>query len=299
MKLILFIVLVFLMVCCVPVRVLVLNPISSVYYGVRDFISYIHYCKWRNAKDGYIYCFVGLFGKGKTLATVHYIVKQYKRKNDKMIYDFERKKWVQQRINIVSNVDLSVPYVKFTGLQQIVDISKMQHDYDMQHDCRTITLVLGDEFSVQLNSRNFKSNINALFLNSLLTCRHHHIGIVYNAQRFGHVDALLRQVTFHVIDCDKLWRIMVHREYDAWDLENAASPNNIKPLRRYGWFIRDRNFNAYDTLACVDNLSKSCEEGDMLTETEILALQANTGSDMEAVSKPSRKYRHNMKKTHK
>lgn len=288
-----------LFILCVPFRVLVCHPIRSIFYAVVDFYKWLRYAKWRNAKDGYIYCFVGLFGKGKTLASVHYVLRQYKKKNNKRVYDFERKKWVTQRINVVSNVDLSIPFVKFTGLQQIVDISKTQRDYDLENDTKTITLVLGDEFSVQLNSRQFKTNIDALFLNTLLTCRHHHIAIVYNAQRFGHVDALMRQVTYHVIDCNKVWRFMCHKEYDAWDLENATTPTNCKPLRSYGWFISDKDFNAYDTLACVGNLIKSCEDGDMLGEEEILALQANNGSDMEAVSKPSKKYIKSMRKRSK
>lgn len=285
-----------LFVFCVPFRVAVLNPFSTIFNSVVDFYKWLKYRKWRDAKDGYIYCFVGLFGKGKTLASVHYVLHQYKKKNGKKVYDFDRKKWVTQRINVVSNVVLSIPYVEFTGLQQIVDISKTMRDYDMEHDTKTITIVLGDEFSVQLNSRQFKTNIDPLFLNTLLTCRHHHIAIVYNAQRFGHVDALMRQVTYHVIDCNKVWRFMCHKEYDAWDLENATTPTNCKPLRSYGWFVRNKDYNAYDTLACVGNLIKSCEDGDMLTEEEIIALQANNCSDMDVVSKPSKRYIKNMRK---
>lgn len=92
---------------------------------------------------------------------------------------------------------------------------------------------------------------------------------------------------------------MVHEQYDAFELENAADPTLIRPKRRFGWFIDDKAFNAYDTLACVDNLAKSCAEGDMLTETEILANQGNTGSDMDAVTSPSRKYIRARKKTAK
>jgi hypothetical protein len=198
-------------------------------------------------------------------------------------------KWVTQKVNVLSNVDLNIPYVKFEGLQQIVDVSKSQHDFDYANDLLTCTVVLGDEFSVQLNSRNFKKNIDPLFLNTLLTCRHHHITFVYNAQRFGHVDALLRQVTSSVVDCNKIWRFMVHAEYDAWELENASTPSLVKARRKFGWFIKDKDYNAYDTLACVDNLTKACEDGDLLTEEEILALQSNNGSDFDAVSEPSRK----------
>lgn len=280
-------------------RTIVCNPISTVKYSIVDFMKYLKYKQWRDLKSGFIICFVGLFGKGKTLASVHYVLTQYKKYNDKKVFDFNRKKWVTQKVLVLSNVDLSIPFVKFTGLQQIIDISKKMRDIDEKNDTLTITLVLGDEFSVQLNSRQFKTNIDPLFLNTLLTCRHHHISIIYNAQRFGHVDALLRQVTSYVVDCNKVWRIMVHAKYDAWDLENATSPSMCKPLLRYGWFIRKKDFEAYDTLACVDNLIKSSESGDMLSEDEILTLQNNIGSDMDVVKHTSRRYKRNMKRTHK
>ena len=279
-----------LFIFCTTFRQIVLHPFSCIVYGISDFINWVHYCGWRNFKSGFIICFIGLFGKGKTLSAVRYVCKIYKKKNNKRIYDFNRKKWVTQKVMILSNVELSIPYIKLTSLRQIIDVSNQMREIDAENDTLTITLVLGDEFSVQMNSRQFKSNIDALFLNTLLTCRHHHISLIYTAQRFGHVDALLRQVTSYVVDCDKMWRIMRHAKYDAWDLENATSPTMCKPLLKYGWFIRDKDFNAYDTLACVSNLEKSYNDGDMLTEEEILALQGNNGSDMEVVSKPSRRY---------
>ena len=130
----------------------------------------------------------------------------------------------------------------------------------------TCVLVLGDEFSVQMNSRSFKTNIDPLFLNTILTCRHHHISLIYTAQRFSHVDALLRQVTSYVVQCDKLWRVMRQKYFDAWELENANSPSLCKPLRRSGWFVSNIDYNAYDTLACVGNLVKSMKDGDMISE---------------------------------
>lgn len=41
-----------------------------------------------------------------------------------------------------------------------------------------------DELSVQMNSRSFKDNFNAYFLNTLLCCRHYHISFYGSAQRF-------------------------------------------------------------------------------------------------------------------
>jgi hypothetical protein len=71
-------------------------------------------------------------------------------------------------------------------------------------------------------------------------------------------------------------------------------------MRRFGWFIENKDFAAYDTLACVENLSKSCQSGDMLSEDEILALQQNpVSSDMDVVLKPSRKFIRTSKKRRK
>lgn len=288
LELLLFII-VFACIMSVCVRVIVTHPISSVWYGVIDIYKYFRYRCWNNCATGTISCYVGLFGKGKTLSAVHKVVSLYKRYNDKKIFDFYRNKWVTQKIHIISNVSLAIPYEDFVSLSQIVAVADRMRSLDEQNDTRTCTIVLGDEFSVQLNSRSFKSNIDPLFLNTLLTCRHHHISLIYTSQRFNHVDALLRQVTSYVYTCNKVWRIMVHEQYDAFDLENASDPTLIKPKRRFGWFIRDAAFNAYDTLACVGNLTKSCKEGDMLTEEQILDLQRNNPANLDGVVNPSRK----------
>lgn len=283
----------------VTIRVVLSHPVSVVYYGCIDLYKYIKYKQWNNCKTGKLLCYVGLFGKGKTLSAVHYIVTMYNRYNDRLVFDFNRMKWVTQKVHVISNVDLSIPFERFESLYQMVFVADHMRQMDQHNDTLTVTLVLGDEFSVQLNSRSFKSNIDPLFLNTLLTCRHHHISLVYTSQRFNHVDALLRQVTSAVITCNKCWRIMIHGEYDAYELENASDPTQVTPKHRFGWFIKDSAFNAYDTLACVGNLSKSCKDGDMLSEEEILALQQNNGANMEAVSRPSRKYIRTQKKMRK
>lgn len=288
LELLLFII-VFACIMSVCVRVIVTHPVSTVWYGVIDMYKYFRYRCWNNCATGTISCYVGLFGKGKTLSAVHKVVSLYKRYNDKKIFDFYRNKWVTQKIHIISNVSLTIPYEDFVSLSQIVAVADCMRSLDEQNDTRTCTIVLGDEFSVQLNSRSFKSNIDPLFLNTLLTCRHHHISLIYTSQRFNHVDALLRQVTSYVYTCNKIWRIMVHEQYDAFDLENASDPTLIKPKRRFGWFVKDAAFNAYDTLACVGNLTKSCKEGDMLTEEQILDLQRNNPANLDGVVNPSRK----------
>lgn len=240
---------------------------------------------------GELVAYVGLFGKGKTLSAVHKVVTAYKKYDGKKVWCSRRKKMVTQRIKVISNVALSIPYEDFVSLEQIVVDADRKAAYDDENDTLTITLVLGDEFSVQLNSRNFKKNIDPLFLNTLLTCRHYHISLFYTAQRFMQVDALLRQVTSYVVDCDKLWRFQGNNEYDAWEMENATNVMLIKPLRRRCWFVKDSDYNAYNTLACVGNLKKEMEAGNMLSEQEILALQMNPDSvNMDGVVRPSGKY---------
>lgn len=298
LELLLFII-VFACIMSVCVRVIVTHPISTVRYGVIDLYKYFRYRCWNICATGTISCYVGLFGKGKTLSAVHRVVSLYKRYNDKKIFDFNRNKWVTQKIHIISNVSLAIPYEDFVSMAQIVAVADRMRSVDKKNDTLTCTIVLGDEFSVQLNSRSFKSNIDPLFLNTLLTCRHHRISLIYTSQRFNHVDALLRQVTGYVYTCNKIWRIMVHEQYDAFDLENASDPTLIKPKRRFGWFIKDAAFNAYDTLACVGNLTKSCKEGDMLSEEQILELQRNNPVNIDGIVNPSRKLKRASKKLRK
>lgn len=285
----------------VSFRVAFMNPFATVGYFLKDVFDYFRYKKWRNCRTGLIVCFIGLFGKGKTLSVVHEIVQGYYRRYDgRKVYDAYRGRWVTQKVHIISNVDLiGVPYERFVSLTQLVSAAERYRDIDDENGTLTVHLVLGDEFSVQLNSRSFKSNIDPLFLNTLLTCRHHHISLFYTSQRFNHVDALLRQVTSYVISCKKCWRFMVQSKYDAYELENAYNPLDVKPLARFGWFIRNRDYAAYDTLACVDNLSKACREGDMLSEDAILALQQNMPVDSQNITTPSRRFLRRMKKMKK
>ena len=281
-------------------RCAVFHPVYLVRYGVSDLILYIRFQRWNECQTGELVAYVGLFGKGKTLSAVHKVVSMYERYNGMMVYDRDRQMWVEQRVKVLSNVALNIPYDDFVSLQQVVHCAEKNGEYDREHETLTVTLVLGDEFSVQMNSRNFKSNIDPLFLNTLLTCRHYHISLYYTAQRFGHVDALLRQVTSYVVDCDKLWRFQRQNLYDAWEMENATNSQLLTPMARRCWFVTDRDYNAYNTLACVGNLQKSFKEGDMMTEEEILSLRRNEQqANMEGVVKPSRKWRRSQRKLRK
>ena len=273
----------FIIVIClfsVFIRTLLLNPLKTIFYGIKDTILYFTQHRYDNMQTGKLICYTALFGGGKTLSCVHYVNSLYRRYNDKRVYDIDRKKWVTQKVHIISNVDLTIPYEKFTSLSQVVRVADQFKELDQINDTLTCTVVLGDEFSVQMNSRNFKTNIDPLFLNTLLTCRHHHIMLIYNAQRFSHVDALLRQATTYVVECKKIWRVVIQTTYDAYTLENTSDPLSVKSLGSRGWFVRNRDFELYDTLACVGNLKHSVETGDMLSEIEIINNNASQRYDL-------------------
>lgn len=281
------------------VRCAVFHPISVLRYGVIDICNYIFHKGADWCPSGELVAYVGLFGMGKTLSAVHKVVSMYNRYNGKVVWCGRRKKLVKQRVHILSNVSLSIPYEDFVSLEQIVLCAERNAAQDDANNTLTVTLVLGDEFSVQMNSRNFKSNIDPLFLNTLLTCRHYHISLFYTSQRFGHVDALLRQVTSYVVDCKKLWRFQRQNLYDAWELENASNTLLLTPMAKKCWFVHNRDYDAYNTLACVGNLKKSMQEGDMMTEEQIIALQQNQQSNMEGIAKPSRRWMKSKKQQNK
>lgn len=259
-----------LMLFSVFIRTIILNPHLTLYYLPIDIYHFFKYRIFDQMDTGKLICYTALFGGGKTLSCVHYVNRLYDRYNNKRIYDPGRKKWVVQKVHIISNVDINRPYEKFYSLAQVVRAAEKFKEFDDLHNTRTCTIVLGDEFSVQMNSRSFKTNIDPLFLNTLLTCRHHHIMLVYNAQRFQHVDKLLRDVTTYVVECKKIWRVCIQKTYDAFVLENCTDPTSIKPEARRGWFIQNKDYNAYDTLACVGNLIKAVNMNDMESEIEII-----------------------------
>lgn len=281
--------------CSVCARLIVLHPFATLYYGVVDFVQYIAYKEWRLLDGGVLNCFGAHFGGGKTLSMAHFITVLYNRMNNKKVWDRGRKKWVTQKIHVIANFDLKlIPYEKLESLSQVLACAKYNKHIDKENDTRTVTMVLIDEASVQLNSRNFKSNIDANFLNTLLTCRHYHINLWYSSQKFKLTDALMRSVTQRYIECHKVWRFMCLKEYNADEIEYASDPTMVKPLRRTGFFVKNRDYSSYDTLACVEALEKSTREGDMLSEKEILEMRGQLNPDNDAVV--NRSLKHKMRK---
>lgn len=288
MELIYLFLFVFCMIAFVPFRLAIFHPFATICYGVTDFLDYLYHRKWHLLDGGILNCYGAHFGGGKTLSMAHFITRLYEKKNNKKVWDRGRKKWVTQKIHIIANFDLKlVPYEKLESLSQVLACAKYNKQIDEENNTRTVTMVLIDEASVQLNSRNFKSNIDANFLNTLLTCRHYHINLWYSSQKFKLTDALMRSVTQRYIECHKIWRFMCLSEYNADEIEYASDPTMVKPLRRTGFFVKNKDYASYDTLACVEALEKSAREGDMLSEKEILEMRGVLNPDNDAITNRS------------
>lgn len=280
-------------------RLFVFHPFKTVFYAVKDVMLYLKHHDYDRYDGGLLNCYFAHFGGGKTLSAVHYVTSLYKRYNNKRVWDRGRKQMVLQKVHIISNVQLSnVPFEELVSLSQVVCCAWRNKDLDVRCDTRTIVLVLLDEASSQMNSRSFKTNIDADFLNTLITSRHFNMSLYYTSQKFKLVDALLRSVTQRCISCHKVWRYMVQEYFDADEMEYSSNPTIMRPIRRTGFFIRDFDYNAYDTLATVEQLDKSVKSGDMMTDEQILTMRGTMNPDVDMIS-PNRKYMRRWRKKKK
>lgn len=270
---------------CNPFRLFVSMPVSIISYAVKDLWHY--FTRYRNIpKKSFIRVYVGLFGQGKTLSAVHDVIEFYNEYNDKMVYDDRQNKFVKQRVFILSNVNLvGVPYRKFTSMQQLINISRWRHIDDKAKGFRTITVVLGDEFSVQMNSRSFRDNLSPLALNAILCSRHAIIDRFYlTSQRFSHMDALLRQVSSEVVECTKIWRYQKNVYYDAYEYENY-NHDVLKVKENRAFFVTDELYKSYDTHQVVSQLIKATESGDLIPPDQELRLKELNNGKLEHVKK--------------
>lgn len=280
----------------IPFRIAITHPVRTPVYAVYDLYFWFKHKQYNFYQAGKLDCYAAHFGGGKTLSIVHYVLWTYHRYNNKKVWDRKNKRFVQQKIHVISNVEFTgIPYEPLEGLNQVVSNAYANKSIDEQNGTRTVILVVIDEASAQLNSRNFKSNIDANFLNTLITSRHYHLSILYSSQKFKLTDKLMRDVTQRVIQCKKIWRFLVQYEYSADELEYASDPSMVRPKLRTGWFVLNKDYNAYDTLAVVGKLKKSVDDGDMISEKEILDLREAVTPDNDLVNSPSRKLRRSRK----
>lgn len=280
------------LLCLVSItfRTLFMHPCKAIFYAIEDIRYYFKHKAYNNCPTGRLICYFAHFGGGKTLSATEYITRLYWRYNNKPVYCRERKKMVTQKVEVLSNAEfVGISYVPLNALSDITARATHNKKIDEENDTLTVTLILIDEASSELNSREFKNNFDMDTLNTLITCRHYHMNFFYTSQKFKLTDALLRSVTQECIRCHKVWRVMIKTGYNADQLEVAGDALLVKPLYRKAFFITDKIYNGYDTLATVEKLKKGAQSGEMLTAAEILALRGNNTPDADSISTPSRK----------
>lgn len=260
--------------CISPlVRVIVLNLHNIGIYSIWDLYDYFRLKKWKLFNLYGIDMFIGMFGHGKTLSMTHKARQIYERYGDS--------------VRFISNYKLiGIPYIPLINFQQLVDLGEEDDNLYVG------TVVLIDEIENVLSHRNF-ANFPLSLLHTLTQQRKKHIYIMCSAQRFFMVDKLFRSITTSVIDCNKYWRFQHMVYYDAWDYENGMNPQLIKSMGNFWWFVKNSDFNSYDT----EQMVKKGSAEDFISNDE--ALQRK-GLDMiqnsEAVLHKSKKGKRRTKK---
>lgn len=249
------------------VRMVVTNPHNIYFYGLRDIIDYFRLKKWKIFNEYGISMWIGMFGHGKTLSMTHKCTKLYKKYGDS--------------IRFISNYKLNdIPYIPLINFEQLVDLGE-------EESCPYQgTVVCIDEIENLLSHRNF-ANFPLELLHMLTQQRKKKVVIFCSAQRFFMVDKLWRSITTRVYDCNKYWRFQNMKIYDAWDYENAMNPQLLRARGNIWYFVRNRDFAAYDTSQMI--LKGSAE--DFISNDEAIQRKGLDAMTNEAaIQRPNKRY---------
>ena len=272
MFLIIILFLIFLL-CFKFVRCALFNFPYVYYYGVRDIYDYFRFKKWENFSEYGIDMFVGMFGHGKTLSMVHRARKLYALYGD--------------NITFISNFHLeTVPYIPLINFNQLVELGADENSNKSGY------VVLIDEISSVLSHRNY-SSFPLELIGLLCQQRKRHVYIMCTAQRFFMVDKIWRSITTHVIDCNKLWRFQHCTVFDGWEYENAMNSQLIQRLNHNWYFIKQGDFDCYDTSQMI---TKESVNDFISNEESIVRKGLDSMVNELAVKNPTKKMRKRMKR---
>lgn len=258
----LYIILAILIIIFVPfVPFFICHFVQIAYYFILDTYKYFKYKRWNECKSyGQIITYNGLFGQGKTLSVTSFVRSMYNRYNGKLVYDFDSCEWVEQKIHIVSNYHLNdIPYIPLISEKQMIDFVTDKQD---------ITIFVLDEIGAIFNNRDYK-NFTPDLLTSMLQCRKRKCLFLGTSQRFQMQDKNFRTTMEKAYQCRKIWRFCKLSVYDAYQLENCSNPLMLKPLKVKYWFVKDTDYNSYNTDEMVTKLCKDANDGLLLTSSEI------------------------------
>lgn len=219
----------------------------------KDIYNYYKNKEWEKFNMFGLYIFIGMFGTGKTISMVHRAYKLAKK---------------YPNLKILTNIKL----VNFPEHTEIIQLTNFNQIIEVSGD----TLILLDEISSIFNSRSWSKNgIPPDLIGLLLQVRKERKVIFSTAQRFKQVDALIRQITFVVVQCNTLFgRWTFNKEYDAYDFELTQDTYNMYPiaLDRYSFLQTDKIRSLYDTYEMIDKAKKE----KFLSSQEILEKQGST-----------------------
>lgn len=249
------------------IRCIVRNIGNIYFYGLKDCILYFKNREWERVNIGWgITCFIGMFGNGKSLSMCHKAQQIYDQYGDK--------------VRFISNIHLKhIPYVELTNFNQLVLIA------DDPDDTYEATVVLIDEIEALLSHRNF-ANFPLSLLNCLMQQRKLKIRIYCSAQRWFTVDKIWRSITTDIYDCNKFWRFQHMVKYDAWDYENSMNFSLIKPLTNIWWFVKNKDYDTYDTSQMI---SRKSSEDFLSNEETIVRTGLDNMANPDAVIRPKKK----------
>lgn len=290
------------------VPVFIINLPLVIWYIFKDIFMYIKRKGWKEFKKYGIRVFVGMFGYGKTLTgsiIAHYL---YKKHGDSLLF--------------ISNYKLKrMPYVPLVSFEQLVEVQELRqnmenlkekvgmYEYRLNNGDELFIIeqkhlkklkaelkqkqtefpyqgvvVCISEIELLLNNRKY-ADFPIELLHTLCQQRKFKMYILCDAQRFGMIDIAFRRISTYVDDCHKIWRFQCNSMYDAWEMENAINPQLVKPLKKYCFFVRDKDYNGYDTTESVTRYNSA----DFISNKESLERKGYTLADLSIVGRKTRK----------
>ena len=277
-KLILFVVVILALVMNMRVIVLILTEPQFFPLLFKDIYFYFKHKRYNECPEyGKIRlncaCGSHVFGSGKTLDIVKTALDIYRKYDGLQVWDKDAKKFVTQRIHIISNVQIfGVHYIPFKDIGQLIEIEKYKFG------SMDVTIFLLDESGAIFNSRDYKNNISPEFLTSLLQSRKNKVALYMTSQRFIFTDKILREICGIVNECKMFWRIVTIKSYDAYQLENAINSSLIVPKKVRLWLAKDSDYASYNSYQLIENMRKTYEPGKYLGTDEILAKTSTDGN---------------------